>query len=621
MRETGAALSSAAHRLLRLWRPMAAWTLLVWVAVAVVAAPLSSGLLGAALMRGRRDIVGNEDLLGWAFTIPGAAWALLAGSLVLVGWVIRFAGLFYIITDDLEGHRPGIYRAALDLAPRVPALFRLCLAAVAAGLVLALPLVGGLAVIRATLLSAYDINYYLAERPDAWTLALLAGVVWLLVWGGAIAYLAGRTVLAIPARLAGHRSIREAVGRAWRRTGEPSSALLPRLLVATGGWLLVRALADTAYTAAGASAISWLASGTDSLRIIVLATATYFAGLVVIDAVIGFLGFSLLATLVTKSYYEDTDLHAQVPAGRRLRDLPADTVRAFRARFSPVRALPVLAILVVGSFAISELLLGRLPDTPPLTVIAHRAGPPPSPENTLAALERAIDAGADMAEVDVQRTRDGVVVVIHDADLMRMAGSPQRVRETRYADLAGVVQRPDDGSPATERGVATLAEFLERARGRIRLMIELKLYGPDPLLAEAVVGEVRALGMGQEVAIMSLDLSAVQQVARLVPDIPVGYVVAATVGDPSALPVQFLAVATSRLTPRLQRLARERGHDMHVWTVNRAADMAALSERGIDGIITDDPATATRVNDRLGQLSPTSRILLRFLDLIEDEDR
>lgn len=150
-------------------------------------------------------------------------------------------------------------------------------------------------------------------------------------------------------------------------------------------------------------------------------------------------------------------------------------------------------------------------------------------------------------------------------------------------------------------------------------MIELKLYGSDPGLAAAVLGEVRARGMSEEVAVMSLDLRAVRQAAALTADIPVGYVAAATVGDPTALPVEFLAIAAPRLTPRLRTQARQRGQRVHVWTVNRAADMAALSERGIDGIITDDPALAVRINARLGDLSPASRILLRFLDLVEDD--
>ena len=68
-------------------------------------------------------------------------------------------------------------------------------------------------------------------------------------------------------------------------------------------------------------------------------------------------------------------------------------------------------------------------------MIAHRAGAHDGPENTLLALERAIGARADMAEIDVQRTKDGVVVVNHDADLMRMARDPRKIAADRLRRL------------------------------------------------------------------------------------------------------------------------------------------------------------------------------------------
>jgi glycerophosphoryl diester phosphodiesterase len=185
------------------------------------------------------------------------------------------------------------------------------------------------------------------------------------------------------------------------------------------------------------------------------------------------------------------------------------------------------------------------------------------------------------------------------------------VAEVVYADVAGLVQLPDDGSPPAERRVATLDEFLERARGRIGLMIELKYYGHDPELAPAVVAAVRARA-GNDVALMSLSVEAVQQLATLAPELPVGYVSAAAVGDLTRLPVQFLAVARPRVTPRLLRTAGERDVEVHAWTVNRASTMAELMDRGVDGLITDDPQLAVRVREEMLGLSLPSRLLLRF---------
>jgi glycerophosphoryl diester phosphodiesterase len=591
---------------------MAAWTLLVWAAVAVLLGPLSSLILGWQALRGPAVVVGNEALLVWILTPRGMLWTLLAGGLALLGGVVRYAGLFYIVTDDIAGHRTSVRRTALHLVSQLPALFRLSLLAVAVGVTLAALLVAGLAAVRALFLAEFDINYYLAERPREWRFALVAAGAWTAVWLAGGLFVLARTVLAVPAYLDGHQPLSLAFARS-RRRAMGNKPRLFRLLGATvAAWVLARLAVHWAYYAVGSAAVEWTAAATSSLRSVVLATATYGAALFALDAVLGFLGFSLLATVLTKFYYEDTRLHAVAPAGPTLRELPWRLLRRLRPWLRPRRLVPLAAIVVAVSAAASGILLARVPDIGRVEIIAHRAGPPTSPENTLAAMERSIEAGADYAEIDVQRTRDGVIVVVHDADLMRVAGDPRRIAAVSFTEIAELVQRPDDGSPPAERRVATLDQFLERARGRIGLTIELKYYGPDPDLAPAVVERVRAAGMEEEVVLMSLDVGAVEQLAAIAPDLTIGYVTAAVVGDPTRLPVSFLAVSRAAATPRLLRSAAERGLDVQVWTVNRATVMAELIERGVDGLITDDPALAVRVRDEMLRLSAASRLMLRF---------
>lgn len=591
---------------------MAGWTVFVWAAVALILGPASTILLGWQVLRGPRTVVGNEALLVWLLTPRGVLWTLLAGGLALTGAVARYAGLFQIVTDDLSGRHPTVRRTALHLVPQLPALFRLSVVAVGVGVALAAVLVAGLAGIRLAFLAEFDINYYLSDRPPEWRRALVAATIWAAVWAVAALFVLARTVLAIPAYLDGHQPLRVA----WARARARGSGQKPRLFrlvgISIAAWLLARLAAGTAYLWAGGTTVEWVASASPSLRPVVLATAGYGAGLFALDAVIGFVGFSFVATVLTKFYYEDTDLHAVAPAAATLRALPWRLMRRARPWLRPRRLVPLALVAAASSAAVSGFLLERIPEQRFVEVIAHRAGPPPSPENTLAALEHSIAAGAEYAEIDVQRARDGTVLVVHDADLMRMAADPRRVAEVSHAEIAGLVQRPDDGSPPAERRIATLDAFLERAQGRIGLVIELKFYGPDPALAPAVIERVRAHGMEDEVLLMSLSAEAVEQLSRLAPDIGVGYVSAAAVGDPTRLPVRFLAVSRAAATPRLVRSARERGLRVQVWTVNRPTVMAEMIERGVDGLITDDPALAVRVRDEMLALAPVSRLLLRI---------
>jgi glycerophosphoryl diester phosphodiesterase len=225
-----------------------------------------------------------------------------------------------------------------------------------------------------------------------------------------------------------------------------------------------------------------------------------------------------------------------------------------------------------------------------------------------------------MAEIDVQRTRDGVVVVNHDADLMRMAQDPRKIAATDYDDFAGARLGQDDESAADERRLARLDEFLDRASDRIRLAIELKYYGWDAELAPQVVSEIRARHAEQRVMLISLSLQAIEQVRGLAPDIASGYLSSVSVGALDRLPVKALALSRQRSTAGVIGEAHARGLEVYVWTVNDAAGMIEMIGRGADGIITDDPAIAARVRDELQSLTSTQLLLLRFSDALTDEE-
>lgn len=605
------ALLSAWRRTLRLWRPMAAWTAGVWVVVAVSLGPASSVWLGRRLL-GEDAVRGNEELLTWLLTPSGLGYGVLIAAAAVGAAVIRFAGLFQIVTADLEGRAPELRSIALRLARQAPALLRVSLVVGGGLLALAGGAVAGPAGAHAALLREFDINYYLEHRPAEWWIALGLAATWLAGWAAGAAYLLGRSVLALPAYLDGHRPGRTALARAWRRTRSGTVRLLAILGGALAAWLLGRAALDAGFLQLAGAVLEEVGAASRSIRPLVLTAAALAAAALALDAVVGFLGFSFAATVLTKLYYEGTDLHATAPPVPGFEEWRARALARLRPWLAPRRLVPLGGLALLASFALSGWLLERVPEGRRAAVTAHRAGPAPAPENTLAALELAIRAGADYAELDVQRTRDGVVVVVHDADLMRTAGVPLRIGEVDFAALASVVQGPGSPFPPGERGVATLDRFLERARGRIRLLVELKYYGPDPGLAGRVVERIRAAGMEEEVVVMSLSLDAVRQVRRLAPEIRVGYASAVAVGDVSRLPVEMLAVARGRATRALIRAARRREMEVHVWTVNEVRPMVEAIERGADGVITDRPELAARVSRELAELPAPARLLLRF---------
>ena len=228
-------------------------------------------------------------------------------------------------------------------------------------------------------------------------------------------------------------------------------------------------------------------------------------------------------------------------------------------------------------------------------ILGHRgAVHPAAPENTLAAVERALRQGADGVEVDVRVTADGVPVCHHDPSLERLAGDRRRVALTHYADLPWI------GSHRVPR----LSEVVDLVRGRGQLVIELKspswpaLEAPESVSAVADVlrrhrhdhvtassfdrlrlRAFRSLGLGCPTALLGRPwmplLGLVRQATRdghPVVHPHVSSVLTHPENLPEALPVTC-------------------------WTVNRASDLHEMRRLGVAAAITDDPAAARAVVD------------------------
>ncbi|MFH1265716.1 MAG: glycerophosphodiester phosphodiesterase [Planctomycetota bacterium] len=234
-----------------------------------------------------------------------------------------------------------------------------------------------------------------------------------------------------------------------------------------------------------------------------------------------------------------------------------------------------------------------------VAVTAHRGSSHSAPENSLSAVRMAIEQGADYAEIDVQETADGVLVVLHDEDLMRVTGTAAKIWEIDYGDLA----RLDAGSWFSEefRGerIPKLEEVVELAGNRIKLNIELKFNGHDQKLAQRVAETVGRRQFQQKCVVSSLDYDGLMEARRSDPRLKIGLVAARPIGDIAALDVDFLSVNTDIATAELIDRARAAGKQVHVWTVNDPEQMSALVDLGAENIITDDPpAMIARLRQR-----------------------
>ena len=252
-------------------------------------------------------------------------------------------------------------------------------------------------------------------------------------------------------------------------------------------------------------------------------------------------------------------------------------------------------------------------------VIAHRGGWRLWPENTLYAFQHAVDLGVDMLELDIHSTKDGHLVILHDADVDRTTNGAGRVNDFTLAELkqldAGYTWSPDKGQTFPFRGrgivIPTLIEVFE-AFPQMRMSIEIKQMEPDIV---AVFGElIRQYGMQDWVLVACFDSGTLQRFRKQFPGVATSpgmmegmifyalcWLHLGAIYHPNVEVLQF-PMKVGPLDGRHPRVwVAARKHNIHVqiWTVDDEADMRMLVERGVDGIITRRPDRLLRMLGRL----------------------
>jgi glycerophosphoryl diester phosphodiesterase len=309
--------------------------------------------------------------------------------------------------------------------------------------------------------------------------------------------------------------------------------------------------------------------------------------------------------LVTRMYGEQRDPGRwTVPA-----NLEPDDRRAGSLARVAIRA--TLAFLVLA-FGVGWFMVSRLDFKTDVLVTAHRGASLYAPENTMAAFRAALDAGATYVELDVQHTRDGRIVVLHDRDFMRVGSDPRRVGELTAAELAAIDVGGRFGAAFTGERAPLLEDVIELARGRMKINVELKYNVPDATLAPAVIELLRREGFVDQVVITSLDPAALEQVEGIEPRLQTGHIVTAAVGDVVRTPADFLSLSSARATPAFIRRAHAAGKQVHAWTVNKPEVMLRMIEAGVDNVITDDPALLAQVIRARNALTTPEALGLRL---------
>lgn len=231
--------------------------------------------------------------------------------------------------------------------------------------------------------------------------------------------------------------------------------------------------------------------------------------------------------------------------------------------------------------------------------VAHRGATAYSPENTIAAFNLAVDMKADYIEIDVQRSKDGELVLIHDTTVDRTTDGTGKVGDLTLEQLRSLDAGSWKGEQFAGEPIPTFEEILDLYRGKVGILIELKapeLYpGIEEQVTAALIKRNLDKPQNEKIIIQSFNFESIKKVDQLLPQVSIG-VLTSNRADTTLEALQEFStyadwfnpsyeIVTEELVNQVQSLGMQIGS----WTVRSQEAADFLFEMGVDAIISDYP--------------------------------
>jgi glycerophosphoryl diester phosphodiesterase len=231
--------------------------------------------------------------------------------------------------------------------------------------------------------------------------------------------------------------------------------------------------------------------------------------------------------------------------------------------------------------------------------VAHRGASGYAPENTIAAFDKAVKMKADYIEIDVQRSKDGELVLIHDTTVDRTTDGTGKVGDLTYEQLRALDAGSWKGEQFTGEKIPTFDEILKRYRGKIGILIELKAPELYPGIEESVAKKLKEKNLdkprNEKIIIQSFNFESVKKMNDLLPKVPMG-VLTSSKEDTTPLALQEFSTYADYFNPSYTIVTKELVNKVHSlgmkissWTVRSQETADFLLDVGVDAIITDYP--------------------------------
>lgn len=589
------------------WKQLVVTDLVCKAITFALLTPLLGVLFRVMLAMSGNAVVTDQDILYFLLGPVGWGCAVLAGGIWLAIVALEQAALLGILAAERQPGRLGVTGALQFAGSHALPVIKVTIRVVALTLLPVTFFLAAIGLIYAWMLGNHDINFYLREKPPVFFAAVACAVLSAAVLIGVLLRLFSGWFLALPILLFEQAPPRDALQVSNNRVRGRRRLVLYVIMLWLGVSALSSALVSGIVVAGGKVVVPMVA---EHLTWLLLVLGAMILVWVALGLIANFLSTILFASMQF-AIYEHTGGETHVAGSSDSGNGP----RTAWLSLTMPRLVALSLTAAVLSGLLGVLLMRTLRVDNDIAVIAHRGASARAPENTLASIELAIEEGADWVEIDVQETSDGQVAVFHDSDFMKLAGNPLKIWDATTADLQAIDIGSSFSPKFRNERAPLLRDVLELCKSRAKLLIELKYYGQDEQLEQRVLDVVAEHEMESQVKYMSLKLPAVRKLKTLDPQAEAGILMSVAAGDIKSFPAEFWAINALFANRKTIGEAHRNDRLVYVWTVNDPLTMCRMIGRGVDGLITDDPALARSVIRQRSQLSPVERLLLELADL------
>ncbi|WYJ81394.1 glycerophosphodiesterase [Enterococcus sp. DIV1094] len=412
-----------------------------------------------------------------------------------------------------------------------------------------------------------------------------------------LGYIGIRLIFSLPEMILRDRPFREAVRESWRLTKSRFFAISGQFLIISGTLLLISTIGYLAIISGQILVESYFS---EYSLISAVFAMTLLQGVILFNFVMSTVGIFY----VIVDFMDDEGFLPDIPSWFSPQEEPQ--------KHSAVKntALTLFAVFFgVGVCIYNMNYLDSASETTPLTISHRGVSSGNSAQNTIAALEKTSkNYHPDYVEMDVQETKDGQFVVMHDFNLRDLTGVNKAPQDLTLEELEKLT--------VTENGakepLVSFDTYLKRANElNQKLLIEIKTTRKDSKdLVKNFVKKYEENILTHGHILQSLTYQTVSELKAENPDFYVGYILPFNIIGPPVTPGDFLTMEYSTINRNFIDSAHQDGKKVYVWTLNDSDDMSRMMFYGVDGIITDDmQALNATIKNTEGEITYSDKLL------------